>query len=310
MLIDQISIPSLRVFERVYSVKNMSKAATELFMTQPGVSQHIQNLESALGEKLFDRINKQIIPTPFAKELYETITPLLFELEEKLRQLTDTKTTLKGKISIGLPIEFGNNVILPIIASWSKEYRHVSFEIKYGHAAQFQDDLNNGILDFAIVDSFNFGPRILTENISREHLVLCASGEYLKTKNLKKKLAYTTLLDLDFVDYIEGAPILKQWFQHHYDGKTPKFNLKAHLMDVQGMAQVILSGLGAGVLPMHMVKKLLDQGKDIEVIKGPGTPLFNEINMAYLGGKTMGLAASNFTKFLLESLQKRVIYLS
>lgn len=310
MIIDNVSFASLRVFEKVYTLKNMSKAALELHMTQPGVSQHIQNLENSLSQKLFDRVNKQLIPTQFANTIYEQVIPLIFQIEERMRLISDVKKEFSGKISLGIPIEFGNNVILPIIANWSKKHQQVSFDIKYGHAAQLEGDIISGHLDFAIVDSYQFAQKVVTENISREHLVLCASKNYLDEKGITVKLNYTELQNLDYVDYVEGAPILKQWFGHHYEGKHPKFNLRAHLMDVQGMAQVILSGLALGVLPMHMVKKLSDQNKQVEIIKGPGTPLYNEINIAYLQGKTMGLAASNFINYLLESLKKRIIYLS
>lgn len=310
MIIDNISFASLRVFERVYSLKNMSKAASELHMTQPGVTQHIQNLELSLSQKLFDRVNKKLIPTTYAHSIYEQVVPLMFQIEERMRLITDVKKEFSGKISLGIPIEFGNNVILPIISKWSKNYNKVNFDIKYGHAAQLEKDIENGLLDFAIVDSYQFSPKVVTENISREHLVLCSSKSYLTEKNLSPRLDYNSLQLLDYVDYVEGAPILKQWFSHHYEGRSPKFKLRAHLMDVQGMAQVIISGLGLGVLPMHMVKKLIEQSKEIEIIKGPSTPLYNEINIAYLQGKTMGLVASNFIEFLLESLKKRVIYLS
>ena len=55
---------------------------------------------------------------------------------------------------------------------------------------------------------------------------------------------------LDYVDYVKGAPVLKMWFEHHL-GKPFIPNIRAALMDVQGMTRIITSGLGAGVLPLR-----------------------------------------------------------
>jgi len=63
MLIDQINLNQLRVFESVYRTKSMTHAARELHLTQSGVSQHIKALEDVLTLKLFDRI-KHFINTP------------------------------------------------------------------------------------------------------------------------------------------------------------------------------------------------------------------------------------------------------
>ena len=56
MLIDQLNLNQLRIFESVYRTQSMTQAAVELGLTQSGVSQHIRALEDVLGLSLFDRI--------------------------------------------------------------------------------------------------------------------------------------------------------------------------------------------------------------------------------------------------------------
>ncbi|MDD0853474.1 LysR family transcriptional regulator [Halobacteriovorax sp. GB3] len=307
MLIDQVSLQTLRIFETVYREKTMSKAAIYLNMTQPGVSQHIQSLEESLGKKLFDRLGRKLVPTPNAKELYSSIRETLFTLEETLQQAKGDRDELKGKITFGLPIEFGNNIILPLMAKWSKNNPRVQFEIHYGHAKQMNDLLEDGRLDFAIVDSYSFSGRIKTVNLSKEHLVLCSSHEYISEKKLPQKMKFKNYHDLDFLDYVEGAPLLKQWFTHHYKGRIPNLNMKAQLMDVQGISQMISKGLGLGILPMHIVNRLEKQGKKFAIFEGSTSPLYNEINLATLSMKSQSYTTSDFINYLLESMIEREI---
>ena len=90
MLIDQINLNQLRVFESVYRTKSMTHAARELHLTQSGVSQHIKALEDVLELKLFDRIKQKLVPTPSARELYKNTAKSFEDIETILNKLKKT----------------------------------------------------------------------------------------------------------------------------------------------------------------------------------------------------------------------------
>lgn len=305
MLIDRIPLFGLRVFESVFRNKSMSKAATELFMTQPGVSQHIKQIEDMLAIKLFDRIGKTIIPTSEGNELFSKISPLLFDLETSLSNLNQSNSQMRGVINFGMPIEFGNNVILPYLSDWSASNKGVYFKINYDHAQRQLGSLLNGSLDFAITDSFAFPDQIETINLAREHLVLCASLEYANSHGLTKKSNFETLKELDYVTYLEDSTIVKQWFFHHYK-KEIQPNKRATLMDIQGVSRLVLSGLGIGVLPFHMVRQRQLEN-EIVIFEGSNIPLYNEINLSKLKGKTHSIVCQKFIDYLSERLKQRVM---
>ncbi|EQC45999.1 LysR family transcriptional regulator [Bacteriovorax sp. Seq25_V] len=303
MLIDQITLSGLRIFESVYRLGSMSEAAKELFLTQPGVSQHIKQIELTLNAKLFDRLAKKLIPTSEAKALYSQISPILYQLENSLSEVNRSQRSIKGKISFGMPIEFGNNIILPLLSTWAKANHDVYFHINYDHAQRQLAGLLDGSLDFAITDSFAFPDQIETINLARENLVLCASKEYAKENNLNESSKYKQLKDLDYITYLEDATIVKQWFNFHFE-KSIEPNKRVSLMDVQGVSRFIVQGLGVGVLPMHIVReKGLE--KDLIIFNGKSQPLYNEINLSTVKGKTMSMACQTFLRDLNESLKLR-----
>ncbi|RZF20959.1 LysR family transcriptional regulator [Halobacteriovorax vibrionivorans] len=300
MNIDHISIPTLRVFLEVYQTQNMSQTAKNLAMTQPGVSQHIKSLEGLLQISLFDRINKKVLPTEQAHLLFENCKRALQGLEDALSEVSAKKNKLKGILNIGLPIEFGNNRVLPIIGQWLKLHPEVSIRINYDHAARQSQLLLNGGLDFAITDSFNFPKQIATKNLSSEKLILCCSHDYAKEHKLTSETKFKKTDNLDFIAYLEGAPVITSWFKYHFK-KSFQTEAKAQLMDVQGVLRLTLAGVGISVLPLHVLERS-DNSKKLLQFNGTKDHMINELNLAYLNARKMGPVALSLFEYLTENI--------
>lgn len=300
MLIDQINLNQLRVFESVYRSKSMTHAARELHLTQSGVSQHIKALEDVLELKLFDRIKQKLVPTPSAKELYVSTAKSFEDIETILNRLKKTDKELTGMISIGLPIEFGNNIVLPLLTEFQKKHSKVRFTIRQGFPFEMNHMLLNGELDFAFVDSFAMDKGIKIEPVYDEVLELCASGMLGLSK--KNTTDYTFYEKLPYVDYQEDQSVLSLWMKHHTQTKNADLDVKVFLMDAYGISKLIRKGVGLGVLPGHMVLRLIKGGDDVQVLGGSGKPLHNTISIAYLEEKTLTASTLAVLQFMKNRL--------
>ena len=297
MLIDQINLNQLRVFESVYRSKSMTHAARELHLTQSGVSQHIKALEDVLELKLFDRIKQKLIPTPSAKELYTHTAKSFEEIETILNRLKKTDKELTGVVSIGLPIEFGNNIVLPLLTEFQKKNPKVRFKIRQGFPFEMNHLLLNGELDFAFVDAFALDKGIKTEPVYDEVLELCVS----KKLGIPDKTTtdYSFYENLPYVDYQEEQSLLSLWMKHHTHAKNTDLDVKVYVMDAQAVGKLVTQGLGAGVLPGHLVQKLVSSGEKLQVFTGSNNPLYNTISIAFMKDKTLTpstLAVIDFMK--------------
>lgn len=299
MIIDHVNLNHIRVFESVFRSKSMTLAARELHLTQSGVSQHIKSLEDMLGVKLFDRIQQRLVPTAAGTILFKRCSQGLHEIEQALWAIKGEGSELAGNITIGMPIEFGNNVILPLLSSICRKYPRVQLKLHLDFASVMNQMLLNGELDFAFVDNFQMNRRIRTEKVYDETLELCATEDFLKRfgapKNTRKFFEA-----MEFVEYQEEEPVLRMWFAHHLGTRHIELNVRTTVMDVQAIARLILSGVGAGILPSHLVEKLRREGKSLYCFKGCGKPLKNEISVAYLSDRTH--APSTLT--VLDSIRK------
>ena len=230
---NELNLNYLNVFKAVYKYQSMTLAAEKLHLTQSGVSQHIHHLESALQIVLFLRVGRQIIPTHLADQLYKSCDEAFTILDSALEAISNKERPIAGEVRLGLPIEFGNTFILPLLAPLARQYPLVKFQIFYGHALSLKEELIENRIDLALVDDFSMGSKIEKISICNEELHLCASSSYLKLLNpsIQKKLNKSSSLkklevkelieSLDFVDYQKTEPILLQWMQFHLLQQPP-----------------------------------------------------------------------------------------
>jgi len=307
MIIDQLNLNHIRIFERVFAQRSMTSAARELHLTQSGVSQHIKSLENILNVRLFDRIKQRLIPTPSATVLHEQCSRHLQEIEETLATIQHQNKQLSGTVTIGMPVEFGNNIILPLLANFSKDQPLVKFRLRFDFASQINAMLLNGEMDFGFVDNIPMDPLIQTEDIYDETLKLCVSKKHLKgLKEITETRAFFE--SLTYVAYQNSHPMLNMWFAHHLKLGKPNLKIRATVMDVQGVSCFILSGMGAGILPGHVLSKLQQNlsgtKQSLHYFRGCGRPLKNTIRIASLREKSHSLAAQSVLTWLKTALTK------
>src|SRR5882724_7939428 len=99
----------LRYVVAVARTSNFSRAAEQCHVSQPSLSQQIQKLEDELGERLFNRLKRQVKPTPQGEAFLRRAVRILEEVDAARREASDAKKLLSGTVSIG---------ILPTIAPY------------------------------------------------------------------------------------------------------------------------------------------------------------------------------------------------
>lgn len=298
--VDQFNFNNLRVFETVYRERSMTAAARILHLTQSGVSQHVSSLEESLGVRLFDRVSRKILPTEAGKKLYHSSRPALLELEHAIAGLYEGQGRFMGAVHIGMPVNFGNHVLIPQLAKVGRDHPDLQFDIELDSAPQLARGLYEGRLDFAVVDSYPFDRSVHIEPISSESLLLCGHQDYLKSKAVTK-LTKPFMESLDYVTYQDGEAMLRGWMAHHIKRKHLNLKVRARVMDVNGVTNFIAHGLGVGILPHHHVNHLKNSGVDLRVIEGKERPLKNEISLVYLKDRSKQPAVEYIKQKIRES---------
>lgn len=305
MLLDQINLNYLRIFESVYRTRSMTQAAQELHLTQSGISQHIRSLEDSLEIKLFDRIKQKLIPTAAGKKLYENISPQLKNLEQALHTITAKDHLLRGEVTIGMPVVFGLNLILPLLKEFADIHPELRFNVRFELGQALNNMLLSGEVDFAFVDDFTMDSQIKTEKVYDEVLRLYCSEDYYNAKKkeisgLKGRQLYESF---DYIAYEKGEPIIRHWLKQHLKAGQIQLNVRAYVADALGISRFITQGMGVGVLPGHHGAKLLEQGYVLHEFDAKGKESHNKVSVATVNNRTHSTPVQKTLEFLLEKFK-------
>ncbi|ULT23193.1 LysR family transcriptional regulator [Sphingobacterium sp. E70] len=159
----------LRTFKAIYETGTLSAAAQELFISQPGVSLHLNSLEAFTGHKLFDRSARRMVPTEKGKILYNYIIDPLKKLEIGEQHFHNRALDERITISIGMCFETFQYTLEEHIAQLP-----FNLIIKFGEYPQMQQDLDNGLLDLIITPQKGNQQNLVYQPFSKERIVLIA----------------------------------------------------------------------------------------------------------------------------------------
>ncbi|MGA9290285.1 MAG: LysR family transcriptional regulator, partial [Anaerobacillus sp.] len=175
----------LNVFVAVVEKRNFSRAAEELHMTQPAVSQYIRSLEDSLGTKLLERSNRSVEMNKAGEIVYHHAKELL-NLYSKMTYLLDDLTNrASGKITIGASYTYGEYVLPHVIAAIRKEYPLITPSITIGNSKEIGDFVYSHQLDVGIIEGDYPSRDMKVEDFAQDEMVIVASPSYAQVGNGK-----------------------------------------------------------------------------------------------------------------------------
>lgn len=151
LVISLLNLRQLATFVGVYEEGSFSRAASRLNATQSGLSMQAQNLEAALGVRLFERSPRGVVPTYAGHCLYRRAVEVMRQLDEIAGEMKALNSGISGQIHIGLMPTFTRGVLSPALAAFIEKYSNVDIHISEGYSAALTEQVATGQLDFAIV---------------------------------------------------------------------------------------------------------------------------------------------------------------
>lgn len=156
----------------------ITAAAKALFISQPALSIYINNLEKALGIRLFERVGKQFILT-YAGEQYVEKSKLILQLNHELEEkLKDIAGNYSGRIRIGVQLRRANGFLPPIIAAYEKEFPGVEVILKEGVMSELKESIRNFRLDLLLCNHMDLPPYMESFVLFKEHLLIAVAKDH------------------------------------------------------------------------------------------------------------------------------------
>lgn len=146
-----MDIASLRAFQAVADYASFSKAAEQLFLTQPAVSKRVAALESELGTKLFDRIGRAVSLTEAGQTLLPRAHNILLELEDSLRTLANLSGKIHGSLRFATSHHIGLHRLPGALQRYTKAHPEVRLDIAFMDSEAACQAVEHGDQEFGIV---------------------------------------------------------------------------------------------------------------------------------------------------------------
>lgn len=248
----------INTFLTVCKYMNFTRAAEELRITQPAVSQHIRYLEDVYEVKLFDYKNKKVTLTDAGKLLRDWAATMFHDqihLESRLRELEGKKRS----IHFGVTLTIGEFVILQPIAEYMKEHPQVGVKMVVANTQELISKLNEGELDFALVEGFFAKNEYDSLVYSKEEYIAVCGKDYKPQKPLN------TIEDTFGERLIVREPGsgTREIFEKYLESNNSQINDYSNIAEINNITAIkylVRQGCGITFLYEAAVKDELEQG--------------------------------------------------
>lgn len=266
----------LRVFVTVVDQENFSRAAEELHMTQPAVSQYIRAFEEMLGTRLLERTNKYVRLNKAGEIVYHHALEIL-GLYTRMQNLVDDITNkAQGPLTIGASHTFGEYVLPWIIAKMQKMYPQIEPEVMIGNTTQVAELVTSHQLDAGIVEGKLLNHHLDIDNFAEDYMYIVASPQHPIFER-EKDVTMNDLKGECWIAREQGSGTREAMDEMFYLFAVEPERL-IHFGGNQPIKEAIEAGLGIGLLSRWAIQKELKNG-DLKIIPIQGLPFVRKFSI-------------------------------
>lgn len=244
----------LETFVTIAKLKSFSKAAEHLFLTQPTISNHIQNLEHKLNTILVNRSNKEITLTKAGEILFSHAMEILNKRDQAFFYLQEFENKIEGILDIACSTIPEQYLLPPLIHKFNKLYPDVQYNLFHHDSQQLINNILNGAIDFGFV-----GAKIPNKNLEyidvlKDNLVFILPN--FDRYHSIKKITIDFLLKEKIIVRENGSgtrKIFEQFLKTH-NISLEQLNIVASIENTAAIKQCVKNGLGITLISELAIK--------------------------------------------------------
>jgi DNA-binding transcriptional LysR family regulator len=244
-LIRHATLRQLQVFEAIVRLGSFTRAAEELFLTQPTVSMQIKKLADAMGLPLFEHIGRNVRPTEAGQELYDACRVIFEKLANLEMKLADLKGMKRGRLRLGV-ITTAKYFAPETLGAFSQEHPGIDVSLKVTNRERIIERMQNNEDDLYImgqaptgemdVEAYPFAPNPLVVMASRNHPLVG-----------KKNIKFEDIASEPLIIREPGSGIRDVTLKL-FESKGLRPNVRMELGSNEAIKHALVGGLGISIL--------------------------------------------------------------
>ena len=287
------NLSSYRIFYTVANTGNISKAAKELYISQPAISKSIQKLEESVGCKLFSRSSRGVVLTDEGKLLYEHVSEAFETLtmgEEKLKRSIELGV---GHLKIGVSSTLCKYLLLPYLKEFIRQNPHISISISCQSTNDTLKQLEDNKIDIGLIGKPENLKNIHFDFLEEIEDIFVAAKDYLR--NLKARgIQKDHILQSSTLMLLDKNNMTRQYIDDYLQENQIIIKDSIDISDMDLLIDFARIGVGVACVIKNFVREDLENGTLVEIPLG--FPIHKrEVGFAY---KTTTKPSKSLAEFI------------
>lgn len=292
------TLHQLQVFLKVSEKQSITKAAEELFLTQPAVSIQLKNFQDQFSMPLTEVVGRKLYVTDFGKEIAEAAQNILNEVHAINYRSLYYEGNLAGRLKISI-VSTAKYVMPYFLSDFMRNNKGVELSMDVTNKAKVVQTLEANEVDFALVSVL---PKLLKVHRvelmeNKLYLVGGTKHEVGSTRSIHKLFEKLPLI---YREQGSATRMAMEGFIRKNKLPSPK---KIELTSNEAVKQAVISGLGYSIMPLIGIKNEL-QNNDLQILSVKGLPISTTWNLIWLKEKKLSPAANAFLTHLSEKKEE------
>jgi DNA-binding transcriptional LysR family regulator len=295
--LNQATLHQLKVFEAAARHSSFTRAAEELFLTQPTVSMQIKQLTKSVGLPLFEQVGKRIYLTEAGKELFATCKQIFDTIAQFEMKVADLKGLKQGQLRLAV-ITTAKYFIPRLLGPFCKLYPGIEIALQVTNHEGIMERMVGNLDDLYIMSQVPEHPDVNFQPFLENPLVVLAPLNHPLAK--QKNIPIQRLADEPFIVREPGSGTRRS-VQQLFDEQGVTVKVKLELGSNEAIKQAIAGGLGISVLSRHT---LIPDIGDLTVLDVEHFPIKRNWYIVYPAGKQLSIVARTYCDYLLSAAKQ------
>lgn len=286
------TIHQLEIFLKIVQLKSVTKAAEELYLSQPAASMQLKNFQMQFDIPLFELINRRIYITEFGYEVAQSSEQILNEVERLRAKVFKYKGQIKGVLRFSV-VSTGKYIMPYFLTDFIKLHPMTELFIDVTNKKKVLESLSKNEADFSLVS-------VQPSSDDFEKIDLMPNKLFLiglkKKKQMGNETLETILKENSLIFREKGSGTL-QLMEHFIETKKLKIDKRMTLMSNEATKQAVLAGLGYSIMPLIGIKNEI-LNNELHIIPIKGLPIKSNWSLIWPKGKVLSDIAKAYIDYL------------
>ena len=300
-IVRHTTMRQLQIFEAVVRLGSHTRAAEELYLTQPTVSMQTKKLTDAIGVPLLQQNGRQIEATAAGQIVYRSVREIFSSLSDLEVALSELKGLKRGKLKLGV-VTTAKYLAPELLGRFSEEYPGIELSLKVSNRDRISERLSENVDDLYImgqaaeeiqgIELYPFAPNPLVVIAPKSHELF----------HSQKQVSLRELSQYPWIMREPGSGIRDATLRV-FESQGLRPNIRMELGSNEAIKHAVIANLGLSVLSLHSMTIEGPEGP-LGIVRAEQFPIARQWNIIHPSDRKLSLVANSFLDFSMREKQR------